>query len=477
MTSSSTIAFPDSPAPGAQPLRVAAVTAFTGGGAQVFTEDDVISGGPAAAEFRNLAKRGPVWLDLNLETDVNQWMQPWEPLEPDATDWTPINAVAEAAGVKLPLDGGSSERLLLRHLPVVNEYAVLHWLALRAFPRGPAPLIMPLVGLVPADELETRDGVRREGFEVVLVRVNLAVVGDCLITIRLTDRLCTASRPDRSGVRIAAAEHYEPPNLTVFGRFLTSLDAPSATDMADALASYLTATCSTVAECARDRLRAVERHLIRASFASEGDHAVIPACHAQILAIRATLEPIDEELLRLSQRLAEPNELHPSVARARDRYRAAISQLESVEAEIRWASDAAANQLATVRLLEQREEEQRRRSLEDQSTQRQQKLERIIAGLGTALVIAALVPSLFGDDVKLPNRDRQGAFIGMVLLMLGAAGVVFWALVGLLDSTPSDDHDEEAGGRRAARGRMRDAALLAAALLILAGIGVLMWFG
>ena len=309
------------------------------------------------------------------------------------------------------------------------------------------------------------------------MRVNLAVVGDCLITIRLADRLCTASRPDRSGVRIAAAEHYEPPNLTVFGRFLTSLDAPSATDMADALASYLTATCSTVAECARDRLRAVERHLIRASFASEGDHAVIPACHAQILAIRATLEPIDEELLRLSQRLAEPNELHPSVARARDRYRAAISQLESVEAEIRWASDAAANQLATVRLLEQREEEQRRRSLEDQSTQRQQKLERIIAGLGTALVIAALVPSLFGDDVKLPNRDRQGAFIGMVLLMLGAAGVVFWALVGLLDSTPSDDHDEEAGGRRAARRRMRDAALLAAALLILAGIGVLMWFG
>jgi hypothetical protein len=308
-----------------------------------------------------------------------------------------------------------------------------------------------------------------------LLRVNLAVVGNCVVTIRLTDRLCTGSRRQPSGFRLPAADYYEPPDLTLFGRFLPSAGVPSATDVGDALASYLAATCSTVAESARERLRHIERQLVAASLQHEGVPPIAD-CHAEMLAIRAALETIDEELLRLMQRLSDPHDAHAAVERARLRYGDALRQLDSVEAEIRWASDAATNQLTTLRSVEQREAERRARDAQELSDKRQKSLERVIAGLGTALVIAALVPSLFGESAKLPEPSKPANFVGMVLIMLGASGVVFWALVWVLEATSASSREEKLP-RGARRWLTLAAALnLAAALTIVAGV-VVLWLG
>ena len=423
-----------------EPLRVACVTAWPHGEEQMFTPAGLRPGSARLSELREAATHGPVWLDLQLDTDVQRWMRPWDELDV-RTDWSSLAPIASAIGLGLPDGGREQGRLVLDRLPVINEYGVLRWLSERAFPKHDPPLVMPLVGFIPGDDLEPLDGTRTAGLEYVLMRVNLAVVGDCVVTIRLTDRLCTGSRRGEPGHRLRAADFYAPPNLSLFGRFIGSAGRPSATDLADALAGYLAATCSTALESARDRLRDVERRLAAAAF-DEGECPVIKECHDELLLIRPTLERVDEELSRLMQRLSDPHNGHPALARARLRYDDAIRQLHSVEGEMRWVSDAATNQLATRRFEAQRKAESR-------YEQRQKSLEKVVAGLGTALVIAALVPSLFGEDAKLPRPGRLADFLGMVLIMVGAAVVVFSILFGVLSAFSAEgDPTSQDGARR-----------------------------
>jgi len=470
MTPATTFESPDAPSATREPLRVAALTVWTGGRPRIFSARDLGPGRPELELVRAAAATGPAWLDLQLDTDVQRWMQPWDPLRPEGTDWGPVSTVASAVGLVLPGgDGQPSHQLILSHLPLINEYGVLRWLTVSAHPRGGAPLVMPLVGFIPGDTLVPRDEPPAGGLEFVLLRVNLAVVGDCLVTIRLTDRLCSGCRQRASGYRLRAADFYEPPDLALL---LPAAGVPTATELGDALAGYLAATCSTATEAARERLREIERRLVGARLQDVG-YRTIADCHAEMLAIRATLETVDEELLRVSQRVSDAEDGHAALARARHRYGDALRQLDSVEAELRWASDAATNLLTSLRLAEQRTAEQGARDAQRRSDQRQKSLERVIAGLGTALIIATLVPSLFGEDAKLPNPGQVGDFIGMVLVMLGTSGVVFGGLIWVLTSTP--DASQRVPRRERRRATLPAALNLAAALTIVAGVLVLLF--
>lgn len=129
-----------------------------------------------------------------------------------------------------------------------------------------------------------------------------------------------------------------------------------------------------------------------------------------MLGIRATLGPIDDELSRLMQRISDPERTHSALERARLRYADARCQLDSGDAEIRWASDSARHQVEAARLAAERKAEEDAHTTREEASQRQKSLERLIAGLGTALVIAALVPSLFGESAKLPHPKRVADF-------------------------------------------------------------------
>ena len=469
MTSNISFENHDVPPATPEPLRVAALTVWTGDGPRTLSPDALEPGTPELEAVRAALASGPAWLDLQLDTDVQRWMRPWDPLRAEEADWGPVATAASAVGLALPIgDGHPSNELILSHLHVINEYGVLRWLTVRTHPHDSAPLVMPLVGFIPSDSLEPRDGCQACGLEFVLLRVNLAVVGNCLVTIRLTDRLCSGSRRRPSGYRLRAADFYEPADLSVFNRFLPAAGVPTAADLGDALASYLAATCSTATEAARERLREVERRLVDAAL-QDADNTATADCHGEMLAIRATLETVDEELLRLSQRLADVDVAHPLLSRIRRSYDEALRQLDSVEAEIRWASDAATNQLTSRRLVEERTAEQDARD-------RQKTLERVIAGLGTALVIAALVPSLFRESAKLPNPNQVGDFIGMVLIMLGTSGVVFGALIWVLNATSAPSSHIEQDSQRRRWLTLAAGLNLVAALTIVAGVLVLLFY-
>jgi hypothetical protein len=429
-----------------EPLEVSCVTVWTGGAQEVFDAERLLSP-TGAAELRAAAASGLAWLDLNLATDVQTWMEPWDELKTDDTHWGPVSVMAADAGLELPLGEPSRDGLVLRHLPLVNEYGVLRRLTERATPATDAPPVMPLVGLIPADTLQARNGADAvDGLEFVLLRVNLAVVGNCLVTIRLTDRLCTGSRPCRAGERLDAAKFYEPPNLSLFTRFSLTDDVQTAADMADALAGYLAATCSTVAERARERMREIEDDLMAPSPVDDGTS--ITRCHAELMAIRGMLEPIDDELLRLVQRLSDPRAADPVLERARQRYADARCQLD------------------IARMSQERCEAQRARAAEASSEKRQESLERVIALLGTAVVIAALVPSVFGESGKLPHPKPMWDFVGMLLIMLGISGAVLCGLLAMLN-----------GRARRQRSVLSRASHPAAALAFVAGVVVLVQLG
>ena len=314
-------------------------------------------------------------------------------------------------------------RLLTVACSCGNEFGVLRSLQSDWFGDGAPRMAMPLAGFIPASsELSPIDGTWSDEVEFVLLRVNLAVVEDFLITIRLTDRLCSGSRHGCAGSRLRARDHYEKlPDLTVFQRFLPPNRAPTAMDLGEALAVYLAGTCGCVSEHARRRLRRVERDLAAMSQAGASTtdgrtEREVLARNAEIFRIRGALESVEEDLLRLLQRLCDVRTDDPTLLRVRDRYGEGLAELRSVEAEVRWAADVAHGRLSTLQLQHAREADERDRErqvearrAQGRALERQQRLDRIIAGLGTALVIAALVPSLFGESAKLRHTRPNPA--------------------------------------------------------------------
>jgi hypothetical protein len=479
-------------------LSVAALTVWSGNDSRRYTPDSLRPGtGDSRAIADAARKQLPVWLDLDLDTDVQTWMDPWDSWEEKPTDWR-LGNVAAVLGLDLP-DGSwdptpatSPIARLIHHLQFVNEFGVLRSLKPEVFGKGAPELVIPLAGFVPANTLQRVGESRSEAPEFVLLRVNLAVVGNYLVTIRLTDRLCSGSRQQVRRFRLKAADYYSRPNLTVFKRFLPANREPTPMDLGEALAVYLVATCGSVSEYARRRLREVERGVValgRDTLSSPSDTGIpeVPVRDNEtfeIFEIRGALESVEEELLRILQRLSDAEAGDPALLRIRQRYEEGVTNLSSVEAEARWAADAAANRLATLQLRRQQEAERRQRDAEalarqaqEEAAHRQKKLETVIAGLGTALVIAALVPSLFGESAKLPHPTGSWwDFIGMVLIMIGSALSVFWVLLTLLSirTTPGDGRSPEPGERRLLAAAMVNASALA---VVVAGIAVLYWLG
>jgi Mg2+ and Co2+ transporter CorA len=472
-------------ATGVEPLRLRSVTVWSDRGCDRYRGDAARPGASVAQEIAHAAHRGPVWLDVEVGSDVDEWMDPWDSPTACRVDWSALSDVAELLGFDLPdptaSPATSATASVLGSLRYVNEFGVLRWVTDADRDGATPPLVMPVAGFVPAHTLRPAGDHVADGLEFVLVRVNMAAVENRLFTFRLTDRLCSGTRREAER-RIAAAEHYSSPKLTVFQRFLPPGRAPTADDLGEALAGYLAATCSSVSECARRRLRAIEREVFAFSRDASAEAADATAenmasSYREVLTIRGTLETAEEELVRLLQRLSDIEEAAgPRLARVRNRYEEGLVELRSVEVELRWAGDAAANRIATLALQQQREAERRAGLAQERADERQKKLESVIAGLGTAIVIAALVPSLFTDNVKLPTQEDR-AFVGMVLIMLGAAGLVFWALLTLFShkAAPAPDASSNGDGRRVRWWLV--ASNTVALATIAAGVAVLLWAG
>jgi hypothetical protein len=340
----------------------------------------------------------PVWVEMRLDADPTTWMDPWDPA-PDAVGWSQVEEVARALGFGVPAsDDGTFPRdgvaAVLQRLPRINELGELRWLdrALRRLEQSAVAL--PLAGLRPTSTLgepQTEEG----PLEFVLLRVNLAIVGRYVFTIRLPDRLYSGAQ-HCAGRRIPYSGGSPP--LDEFMRHIGPDEHPSAADIGAAIALYLSATCTCVAEYARRRLIDIERKARGSPTDREGAGEFRGANHlgnlfTDVFETRGAISAAEEELVRLLQRLDEtdmPAELPVTLTR----YERALAELRAAEEELRLLGNWLTNRVETLqinladqqlRLVEEQEKQARQRA--DEQERQAGRRQMTLAVAGTILIV------------------------------------------------------------------------------------------
>ena len=364
----------------------------------------------------------PIWLDFNLHTDPALWVQPWVSLRDKPVRWHGFDDARE----QLRGAGrfGETEEQILRALPDLNELGVLR--ALKRSLDSERVTLFPLAGFIPTKELRRdpnappADEEDERSLEFALLRVNLAVTGDLMMTVRLPDRLCSGSRASRDGERRLpfSVSGRVPPDLTVFPHLLSSGQGSGAEDMADALALYLSATSVSVAEYVRGALFPIESD-VRNSLngGSDSDVAEANDSYREVFDMRMTLSIAEEEMRRLLQRLAEADFGEGDTGRGVELgYRKALEEICTLEQDLRIAGDGLAQQL-----------EQERKEKDEE---RHKQVSTLIGVLGVILIVPALVISLFDENAKLPSPNVIA--LALMIALIFVVGWGFGLLIGWL---------------------------------------------
>jgi hypothetical protein len=398
-------------------LECVAIVRWSPHGPQRIADENLRATPPGRGD----ADGGPLWVQLalpELSASEQSWFEgsvdPWIDAAPPAVRWTPaVTAVLEAAGLG-PKALDDDEARLLSRLPFLYERGVPRTAReiwgrtppATADPPGDArPSFFPAVSFRPARDPNGLPA----GFWTV--RITVAVIRNVVLTVRL---------PDMRRLSDSRELHYEPGGaLHVPARFFPSADDITAHDLADGIALHHAATARTVAQQVREDLIAIERasangqgHLT----ASARKRALKDA--GRVTALTETAFHLDHQLSRLLRRIGDaeavrrpPAEVRSEVAR---RYRWALDELRSLEADCRLTAEAVGQAINT------HEHEERER------------FQFAAAVLATAILVPGFVVGLYGGDVTLP--DDGGGLTGLaaliVLSAVGALAFVFAARRG-----------------------------------------------
>src|SRR3954453_1044615 len=110
---------------------LAALTIWSGGEERVYPGREVRLGTATAGEISRLGRAARVWLDIDLDTDVQTWMEPWQAWHHQRTDWRGLRDGAGGVGLDLPTElsdaslRDGSLASLVRRLQFANEFGVL----------------------------------------------------------------------------------------------------------------------------------------------------------------------------------------------------------------------------------------------------------------------------------------------------------------------------------------------------------------
>jgi hypothetical protein len=429
------------PVPTASGPRVA-VSAVTVWDGRESSRIDFAEGAPERGwreVARSLSAHSVLWVDMSLKADPTTWIDPWDSISGLTPDWSHVGRGASTVG--LPFadpDTHSSNpvEVVLARLPRINELGELRWLNAQLARLGGSAQAMPLAGFRPTSTLDACHHI--DALEFLLLRVNLAVVGRHVLTMRLPDRLCSGARR-AEGRRIDAAAHCrELPAVADPERYVAPGDRPSAVDIGTAIGLYLSATCGCVAEYARRELTTIEHDALRLldpNVSGDGEVSDTGALEPltrqfrHIFETRGALQIADEELARLLQRQFDVDILQDDFRLStRWRYQRALEDIRIVESELRLAGDALTHRLETLQVEQATQQEELARAREKDAVRRTETVQTLLAVLGTLLVIPTLIASMFQDQYKFPHPKSASALIGMVLIMVGGVGVVFFLL-------------------------------------------------
>ena len=355
-----------------------------------------------------LARERPLWLQLALPrlSDAEQsWFEgsvdPWIDVERPEVSWAGVEPVLEHVGL-LQQELDEDEARLLRRLPYVFERGVART-AREVWGSAPA------IGSVPADRARPPRFFAGVAFLPVAgddahcfwtVRLTLAAIRNVVVTVRLPDLRWDDEKADFA---------YCPGGpLDVPGRFFPLADDIGAEDIADGIALHLASTAREVTKRIRPELMSIERRWARsddkATSAVRGT-ALADARH--VTNITETLYQLDRQVSRLLRRFGpEGTDDRPALhvpSGIAQRYRFALDELRSLEADCRLASDAAA------------------RAINEQEREDRERFHLVAAMLASAILIPTLVATVYGANVKLPAEQTPRGFIALMLFIVACA--------------------------------------------------------
>ncbi len=431
-------------------------------------------------ELRDAAEAGrPIWIETRIEGRhaelYEEPLPPWGPYNRPTVSLSGLGGLLDcvAAG---PFDRDFLARLLelLPHLEDYGALRLVHEVTTDKSLRKRL-IALPLVGFVPLKVegnrlVQATDETGREPIDTLEplqcaeLRLNLAVVGNVVATVRLPDQPRPKAPPDRPSLQLV-----EPPTVKIRPAHLpVRAQEIDAIDMATAIMRYFTGTCTAVVRLIQKRLTAVERTLL-ADDASPGAFDPSAPLH-QIHLLGELADHMQRDISRSLRRMPdEPNKPGPRqllVRRTLLRGRDAVAEVRAAQNELGLAASTTTNLVAARQL--RAAETQQQRSVEFQH---------LVSILGAVVVAPTLIAALWGANTWIPGERAVVGFVSLVMLMAGAA-VLTWQLMqsGVLrrsvvdDKTAAPDRTVE---RSRARGRVAIAlatavCVAAVALLVVA---------
>ena len=211
---------------------------------------------------------GPVWFELalpNLDRTAGEWFEGslnvWQTVETPEIDWASAEPVFDRLDLTPPTtsyrDDEPPETSLIRVLPHIWSRGILRAVKDLApqLSLDDSARLFPTVGLWqhPEEVQIEEDEPWGPIAPITIIRTNVGVVRNCVITVRLPDLVCKgAVLSDGDGQPLPSRD------LMIPERFLP-FRQPNAREIAEAIAHHQAATARAVTEPLRRRLRNLER--------------------------------------------------------------------------------------------------------------------------------------------------------------------------------------------------------------------------
>lgn len=385
----------------------------------------------------------PIWVELDVVADDNSvdWLdpaiKPWTELVTPRIRWEDIGELLALLGATRPDQGGQDiVARTLSGLPFVYTLGVARARSeVQGGEHGQVSLF-PAVGFQePPDEKRLR---------AWMYRVNVAAVGRYVFTMRLR----SLPWPEDARKWLDAVEDA----LVVRDRFLPTSGQPNAHELAEAIAFHQAATCGAIVALARLWLGDIESKFLQSpqaeaadavtgsdapedapddqappSYGAEPDPVRDPkrlrADFHELFRLGVRAEQLERELTRLIARF-DDREVNSSTGQVKARFAEPLQAVRSLQTDLRLAGDGVASIVASQQfaVAQQQQEvaEAQRVSVE--------RFQRRVTIVGSAVLIPALVASVYGANVELPGEEAPQGLAAMLFFMAGLGVGTWWGI-------------------------------------------------
>jgi hypothetical protein len=392
----------------------------------------------------------PVWLEFRATgNDAEKLLDrpdAWEPsatwvFEKDASIAELLKSVDEARNARRP-----ALEDVLDVLPLLHELGATR--ARGDIPGGKLdvePELLTVLAFIPLEErdaaLEPVDQRQDPPIDArefrfshfVASRMNVAVLDNVVISLQLPDPSpCAIGEP--SNEEVATLSLARSPLVTVRSRYLPTSRDVCGCDIAIAMLKNAVEFYDAVARRLHLALDDLEHDFYQHD---DGDPEGLREYFRRLQQLGQTIENIEHDIRHLLRRMPPDLGADDLLIRRllRSYYGSELDRVCALQTEIRMASETMASVLSTKQLTASQEDQKR-----------SERFQRDATLVASAILVPALVASIYGANVQLPAKETWWALGELVGLMIFGAVLTWWYI-----HRPRDDQRFVRSGSSVAR--------------------------